>query len=249
MHAGGAIGVRGAVLTAVIIARDEEDRIEAALRSVAFADERLVLDSGSADRTVEVAESAGARVVKTDWPGFTAQKNRALELAGGDWVLSIDADEAVSPELARSILAAVAAPSADAFEVSRQTTWLGHSLRHGFAYPDRRVRLVRRGGGRWVGPDPHDRLEARGRVARLSGDLLHNPYRSLGDHLATIDRYSALDGRAGGILDALVRPPWHFVQGYILKAGFRDGWPGLLFAALGALYTLLKWTRRRVEPR
>lgn len=232
------------MLSVVIIAKDEADRVGAALASVAgLAEEVVVLDSGSTDETVAVAEAAGAVVLRTDWPGFVAQKNRGLAAAAGDWVLSLDADEALTPELARSIRVALGSPTAAGYVVRRQTIWLGHALRHGAAYPDARVRLVRRDAARWVGVDPHDRLEVAGPTPTLAGDLLHRPYRDLGEHLATIDRYTALDARAGGWSDVLLRPPWAFFRDFVLRGGFRDGWPGFAFAALGATYTALKWSR------
>jgi glycosyltransferase involved in cell wall biosynthesis len=233
------------MLSAVIIARDEGDRIEAAIRSVAFADEVLVLDSGSRDDTVARARALGARVVETDWPGHVAQKNRAFAEAKGDWLLSIDADERVTDPLRESLLAFLAAPAGDGASVARRNHWLGHPLRHGRWYPDRRVRLARRGKGRWTGNDPHDTLSVDGVVTPLTGDLEHHPYRNLGEHLSTIDRYSALDARDGTWFDILVRPPWHFVSAWLLRGGVRDGLPGLAVAVLGALYTFLKWSRRR----
>ncbi len=240
------------MLSVVIISRDEVDRIERAIRSVAFADEVVVVDSGSTDGTVALARRLGARVIEADWPGHVAQKNRAWAEAQGDWVLSIDADEAVSVPLAAAIQAALAAPAADGYRFARLNIWLGHPLRHGRWYPDRRVRMARKAAGRWGGEDPHDHLVVDGVVADLDGDLDHVPYRSLGEHLATIDRYARIsaDGlRARGVRagwgDLLVRPPWHFVRAFILAAGFRDGVPGLVVAALGAVYTLLKWARVR----
>jgi glycosyltransferase involved in cell wall biosynthesis len=235
------------MLSAVIIARDEADRIEDAIRSVAFADECVVLDSGSTDDTVARARALGARVVRTDWPGHVAQKNRALAEARGDWVLAIDADERVTEPLRAAILSAVGAPAADGYRMARRNWWLGKRLAHGHWYPDARVRLARRNAARWGGQDPHDVLIVDGVVADLAGDLDHLPYRSLAEHLATIDRYSAIDARAGSWLDILARPPWHFFHGYVLRRGFLDGAPGLVVAALGAVYTLLKWSRRRFE--
>jgi glycosyltransferase involved in cell wall biosynthesis len=241
-------------LSVTIIARDEADRIGDAIRSVAFADEVLVLDSGSSDDTVAVARALGARVEETGWPGHVAQKNRALERARHDWVLSIDADERVGPELAAAIQAVMAAgPDAAGFAVSRLSTYLGAELRHGTWYPDRRVRLFDRRCARWGGRDPHDTVEVDGPVATLGGDLLHTPYRNLGEHLETIDRYTATSAaglRADGVrahaLDLLLRPPLHFVKAYLLKAGFLDGARGLLVASLGAVYVLLKWVRVRL---
>jgi glycosyltransferase involved in cell wall biosynthesis len=231
------------MLSAVIIARDEEDRIESAIRSVAFADEVVVLDSGSTDGTVARAEALGARVVRTDWPGFVAQKNRALLEARGDWILSIDADERVTPALREGILSALRAPSAAGYRVPRRNHWLGHALAHGHWYPDTKLRLARRERARWVGEDPHDRMEVDGPVADLAGDLDHVPYRSLAEHLATIDRYSALGARRGGPIDIVGRPFWHFFSGYVLRLGFLDGVPGLVVHALGAVHVLLRWSR------
>ena len=240
------------MLSVVIISRDEVDRIARAIGSVAFADEVVVVDSGSTDGTVALARSLGARVIEADWPGHVAQKNRAWAEAEGDWVLSIDADEAVSAPLAAAIQVAVRTPTADGYRFARLNTWLGHPLRHGRWYPDRRVRLARKAAGRWVGDDPHDQLVVDGVVADLDGDLDHVPYRSLAEHLATIDRYSRTSAAAlrsrgvqAGWGDLLVRPPWHFVRAYVFAAGFRDGVPGLVVAALGAVYTLLKWARVR----
>lgn len=238
------------MLSAVIIARDEADRIEDAIRSVAFADECLVVDSGSRDDTVARAEALGARVIRADWPGFVAQKNRAWQEARGEWVLSLDADERVGPELAAAIVAALRAPTADAYRVRRRNEWLGHRLRGGHWYPDARVRLARKAQGRWAGVEPHDLLHVEGRVAQLEGDLLHIPYRNLGEHLRTIDRYTALtaaqlraSGRRAGLLDLWLRPPWRFFSAFVLAGGWRDGAVGFLLAMLGSAYCLLKWAR------
>ena len=238
-------------LSVVIIARNEEDRIGEALRSVAFADEVVVLDSGSTDGTVALARSLGARVIETDWPGHVAQKNRALEHAGSDWVLSIDADERISPQLAQAIQALMQTdPSADGYRVSRLSWWMGAPVRHGTWYPDRRIRLFHRQRARWTGIDPHDFVKVDGAVAPLSGDILHHPYRSLSDHLSTIDRYTARHvevalgrGVRARWWDVILRPPLHFIKAILLKRGFLDGVRGWCIAGLGATYVLVKWTR------
>lgn len=240
------------MLSVVLITRDEADRIEAALDSVAFADEVVVVDAGSTDATVALARARGARVVEADWPGHVAQKNRAWAEAKGDWVLSIDADERVTPALRAAIEAALRAPTGDGYRVKRLNVWLGTPLRHGRWYPDRRVRLARKDRARWEGDDPHDHLVVTGVVADLDADLEHHPYRSLSEHLATVDRYTTRSAqvlRARGVRagwgDLLLRPPWAFFRAWVWEGGWRDGVPGLVVAAIGALYTLLKWARVR----
>lgn len=239
-------------LSGCIIARDEADRIARAVASLGFCDEVVVLDSGSTDGTDRIAEAAGARVIRTDWPGHVAQKNRGLEACRGDWVLSIDADEWVSPALAAEILRFLDAPTADAASVPRRNHYLGAPLSHGRWYPDRRVRLARRDGARWAGEDPHDRLEAPGAVTALRADLDHTPYRSLGEHLATLDRYTAVAARTARtgwvVSDLVLRPAWAFVRAYVIERGALDGMRGLVVAVLGAVYVLLKYARARGLP-
>ena len=238
------------MLSAVIIARDEGDRIAAAIRSVAFADEILVLDSGSLDDTVEQAHRSGARVVRTDWPGHVAQKNRALAEARGDWILSLDADEVLDVEAANAVRRTLTTnPSADGYRIRRQEVWLGHAVRYGHWRPRAHLRLARRERARWVGEDPHDRLMVAGHVQTLPGRIVHTPYRHLGEHLATIDRYTRQQARRGGPVDILGRPAWHFLSGYLGRGGILDGWPGLVLATLGSVHTLLKWSRGHWDPR
>jgi glycosyltransferase involved in cell wall biosynthesis len=234
-----------------VVAMDEEAKIADCLRSADFADEHVVVDSHSTDRTREIAASLGARVVERDWPGHVEQKNFALAQATHDWVLCLDADERVSPELRASILAALARPDLpDGFEVSRRTWYLGRWIRHGGWYPDRKLRLFRRSAGGWTGRNPHDRVEVRGRVETLEGDLLHLSYDSVADHLRTIDSFTTIaarEKRAAGEsagLGGLVLRPWgKFVRMYLLRAGFLDGVPGLVIAVSGAYYVFLKYAK------
>ncbi len=239
------------MLSLVVITRNEADRIGACLDSAPLATERLVLDCGSTDDTVAIARARGARVIETDWPGHVRQKNRGLAAARCPWILSLDADERLSTEAAASLAAALAAPGdAAGFSFARCSTWQGRPIRHGRWYPDRKVRVVRAGAGAWVGDDPHDRLAVSGRVVRLAGDVLHDPYRSLREHLDTIDRYTRLHAaslHARGVRarwwDVAARPPLHFVDALLLRRGFLDGGRGLALAGLGASHTLLKWGR------
>lgn len=238
-------------LTVAIIARDEADRIAGAVRSIPEAAEVLVLDSGSNDGTPEVARALGARVVETDWPGHVAQKNRALSMCDQPWVLFLDADEWTSPALAEQIRAAVSRDGPeDGFLMRRRNRWLGRPIQGGRFGPAWHLRLVRRERAEWGGEDPHDRLAVQGRTARLDGPLEHAPYRDLGEHLATIDRYTArfvevslTRGRRARLADVLLRPPIHFVQALALQGGVRDGVAGWILAWLGAVYVALKWGR------
>jgi glycosyltransferase involved in cell wall biosynthesis len=181
-------------LSACIVALDEEDRLGDCLASLRWCDEIVVVDSHSTDRTREIAAAAGARVIERDWPGHVAQKEFAIRQARHDWVLCIDADERVSPELEKEIveLRAAGFPDMAGWEVSRLSSYLGRWIRHGTWYPDLKLRLFDRRRGRWAGRDPHDRVEVDGPVGRLGGELLHHPYRSLEEHLATIDRYTTI---------------------------------------------------------
>ena len=209
------------------------------------------MDSHSTDRTREIAASMGARVVERDWPGHVAQKNHALSLATHDWVLCLDADERVSPELRASILAALGRSDLpDGFAFARRTWYLGRWIRHGGWYPDRKLRLARRAAAGWTGTDPHDRLEVSGRVETLAGDLLHLSYDSISDHLRTIDRFTtiaarekrAAGGRAG-FAGLVLHPFGKFLRMYVLKAGFLDGFPGFAVALSGAYYVFLKYAK------
>jgi len=241
-----------ATIAVYVITRDEEDRIGDCLASVAWADEILVVDSGSTDRTVAIARGTGARVIVRDWPGYAAQKNFAVEQLAADWVLSVDADERVTPELAAQVRALVAAAAAGiaGASVPRRTWYLGRWIRHGGWYPDRKVRLMRRGRGRWEGEHVHERLAVAGAVRALGGDLLHYTYRDIADHLRTIDCFTtaaarglAARGTRGAGCGMLVNPPLKFLKMYLLKAGFLDGLPGFVVAVLGSYYVFLKYAK------
>ena len=243
-------------LSVIVITKNEARHIADCLKSVAFADEWVVLDGGSTDATCEIASALGARVERSGaWPGFGAQKNRALALARGDWVLSIDADERVSPPLAKSIRAALqqerTSPTDVAgFEISRLSRFCGQWMRHGDWYPDRVLRLFRRTHGRFSDDLVHERLKIDGPVQRLQGELMHETMPTLHDALDKMNRYStgrSLDklrqGGRGGLGAALLHGVWAFVRCYLLKRGFLDGRLGFVLAvyvAEGTYYRYLK---------
>jgi glycosyltransferase involved in cell wall biosynthesis len=239
-------------VTLCVIAANEEDRLAACLDSVPFAAEKLVVDSGSADTTRDVAAARGARViVNAPFPGHVQQKNFAVDAAATDWVLCLDADERLSPELAAEIESALSrADLPDAFSMPRRTFYLGRWIDHGGWYPDRKVRLFRRDRARWGGVNPHDHVEVRGREAKLSGDIHHYSYRSVSDHLKQIDLFTTIAAReklARGarprLFRLLLHPPGKFVRMYLLKLGFLDGRAGFAVAVLGSYYVFLKYLK------
>jgi glycosyltransferase involved in cell wall biosynthesis len=243
-------------ISACIIAKDEADRIGPCLESVSFCDEVLVLDSGSRDGTPDLCRRAGARVIETDWPGWVAQKNRAVDAATHDWILSLDADERVDPEL-RAALEAIRARGdpgpggAAAFEMTRKTFVHGRWILHGGWYPEWRVRLFDRRRARWGGVDPHDRVEPAGPVERVGrGALEHLTYRSLADQVAQMNRFSDAAakelfarGRRASLLSLVFRPPFKFFRMYVLRAGFLDGRAGFVLAFLSACSVFLKYAK------
>ncbi|MBI4601296.1 MAG: glycosyltransferase family 2 protein [Planctomycetes bacterium] len=248
--------------SACIIAFDEERNLPDALASVGFADEIIVVDSHSTDATREVAAAFRGRdldgrevvprVIERDWPGHVEQKNFAIDQASHDWVLCIDADERVSSELRREVEAALAAdpPGADGYTMPRKTFYLGRWILRSGWYPDRKLRLFRRSRGRWGGTNPHDHVYVRGVVKPFSGDLHHYSYRSMADHIRTINSFTDIaareklrEGVRWPLLRMLVQPPFKLFKMYVLKQGFREGAAGFIVAVLGALYVFLKYAK------
>ncbi|MBV8783022.1 MAG: glycosyltransferase family 2 protein [Gammaproteobacteria bacterium] len=236
-------------LSACVITLNEADRIAACLRALSFCDELLVVDAHSSDGTRALAAAHGARVIERDWPGYRSQKQFAIEAAQHDWVLCVDADERVSDALRAEIEAARAAGfGAAGYSIPRLTDYFGRFLRHGNAYPDRLVRLFDRRAGSWSGYEIHEHPRVHGRIVRLRGHLEHFSYRSLGDHLARMQRYADLmaqalfdAGRRCTLAAVLLNPQWRFLRGYLLRGGFLDGWRGLVFALIEAGYVRRKY--------
>ena len=245
-------------LSVVVITKDEAERVRACLESVAWADELVVVDAESTDKTAQIAREFTDHVYVRPWPGFAAQKNFGLEQATGDWTLSVDADEEVSRELREEIEAVLAASGAACagYRIPRRNLFWGRFIRHGGLYPDWQLRLFRRGRGRFVDRAVHESVEVEGEVGRLRAALVHRSYRDVADFLARADRYSTLaaeewlgSGRPARLSDLLLRPAGRFLSMYVVRAGFLDGWRGFLLAALYAYYVFIRsakvWERAR----
>lgn len=240
-------------ISATIITFNEERNLPRAIESLRCCDEIVVVDSGSTDRTMEIAERYGARVLEANWRGYAGQKNYASDQATHNWVLSIDADEALSEDLEGEIWALKKrGPDADAYTVPRLAQYLGKWILHSGWYPDRKIRLFDRRKASWRGEYVHESVVCQGRVGQLKGNLLHYTCDSLTEHLRTMNRYTTLAAEevvAGkkkvGYSQLLVDPAWTFFKSYIVQRGFLDGLEGLSIAYMASLYTFLKYAKAR----
>ncbi|HLI85294.1 MAG TPA: glycosyltransferase family 2 protein [Bryobacteraceae bacterium] len=240
-------------ITATIITLDEERNIQRAIESLRCSDEILIVDSGSVDRTVELAEKLGARVIEAGWRGYAAQKNWAAEHASYDWILSLDADEALSEALEAEIWnLKKKGPQADAYTMPRLAQYLGRWILHSGWYPDRKIRLYDRRKARWVGSFVHESVQVEGKIGHLDANILHFTCDSLSEHMKTLERYTTLAAQELAARRAqigwwrmLFDPPWTFLRTYFFKLGFLDGLEGLIIAYMAAFYTFLKYAKAR----
>lgn len=239
-----------ATLTVIIAARNEGHQIGACIASAAFADEILVLDSGSTDDTAAQARSAGATVHTTDWPGYGPQQQRGIGLARSDWVLSLDADERISDALRAEIVDAIRHPRADGYRLPRHSSLCGTFINHSGWRPDYTLRLVRRKLAGFTDHFLHAHMTVQGSVARLTAPIIHYSYRDLDDVLEKLNRYSrgaAIDlrtrGKTGSLSKALLKGLWAFLRTYLLQQGFRDGRMGLVLAIYNGQTTYYKYLR------
>jgi len=235
-------------ISLAVIAKDEARIIGKLLSSGKFAHEIVVVDSGSSDGTQEICKKAGARVIHREWMGFAKQKQFAMEQCSGEWIINLDADEAISKELEKEIINAVncAENTVNGFSMPRLSRYLGKWIRHGGWYPDRKTRIIRKGKGEWKGNGLHEKLIVNGTTKALTHPMLHYVYRDISDQISTINRYSSNHveefGKKGAcfLLLGLFHMAGKFLESYVLKLGFLDGFPGLVIAINSSWYIFLK---------
>ena len=240
-------------ISAAIITLNEERKLPRAIESLRCCDEIVVLDSGSTDRTVEIAANLGAHVVESGWHGFAAQKNIAVEHCANDWVLSLDADEALSEALEAEIWQIrKTGPQYDAYTMPRLAQYLGRWILHSGWYPDRKIRLFDRRRASWKGDFVHESVAVEGRVGHLESNILHYTFESLSEHLRTMDRYTTLAAEQliaskaqVGWTDMLGDPMWTFFRTFVVQRGFLDGTEGLAIAYMASVYNFLKYAKAR----
>jgi glycosyltransferase involved in cell wall biosynthesis len=237
-------------LSAVLITRNAAAVLEPCLDSLAFADEVLIVDSSSTDNTVELAKRKGARVVHKEWLGFGRQKQFAVEQASHDWVLCLDADERVSPELAQSIESALAAPVSPVYRMARRNRFLGRWLSHGEGYPDWSPRLFNRLKARWSDDLVHEKVLFAVTPGTLEGDLMHDSSDDLSTYLERQNRYTTLaarqafeEGRSASLARLFLSPVVRFFKFYVMRLGFLDGVPGLLHISIGCINSYIKYMK------
>ncbi len=240
-------------ISATIITFNEERNIARVIESLRCCDEILVLDSGSHDRTVEIATKHGARVVEASWHGYAAQKNIAAQLAAHDWILCLDADESLSEALEAEIWQIKKnGPRYDGYTVPRLAQYLGRWILHSGWHPDRKVRLFDRRKAKWIGEFVHESVKVEGTVGHLKSSLLHFTCNSLSEHLRSMDTYTTLAAQEIASREKriemsrlLLDPPWTFFRSYVVKLGFLDGVEGLAIAYMAALYNFVKYAKAR----
>lgn len=239
-------------ISACIITYNEDKNIEACLESIAWVEEIIVVDSMSTDNTVGLCRAYTDQVYQKEWMGHVVQKNYALQFARHEWVLCLDADERVSPELRKEIEECLSLPSqaADGYFFPRHSFYLGRWINHGGWYPDYKLRLFKKSKGRWGGKDPHDRVMLDGVSAYLKSDLVHYVYRNLSHQLQTVDTFSTItaaglkaDGERFSPARLIFRPFFKFLGTYVVKRGFMDGLPGFIIAVASSFYVFLRYAK------
>ncbi|NUO10070.1 MAG: glycosyltransferase family 2 protein [Candidatus Brocadia sp.] len=237
-------------LSVTIITLNEEENIRDALESVTWADEIIIVDSGSSDKTIDICKEYTEKIFYNPWPGHITQKNIAIDKAAYLWILSIDADERITPELAKEIKEVLQYPKADAYAMPRHVFYLGRWIYHSGWYPDYKVRLFKKNNARWGGVNPHDTVIVDGKLGHLNGNLVHYSYKNISHHVNTINNFTTISageylklGKRASLWNITLRPAGTFLKKYILKQGFRDGLPGFIIAVSSAYYVFLKYAK------
>lgn len=238
-------------LSVTIITLNEEKNVRDALESVKWADEIVIVDSGSSDKTVDICREYTEKIFYNTWPGMNAQKAFAKSLVTWEWLLNIDADERVSSKLAAEIQCILKkGGDCDGYFIPRKVHYLGRWIEHSGWYPDYKLRFFRTKNGMWNGIDPHDEVVVNGKLGYLHGNMYHFTYENIEDHIATMNRFTSVAAREyekrdkkSGFLSLVTRPPLAFFKKYIVKQGFRDGLPGFIIAISSAYYVFLKYAK------
>ena len=231
------------LLSVVIITKNEEKNIAQAIYSASFANEILVLDSGSTDKTCNIAKELGARVEYQEWLGFGPQKNKAIELANNDWVFVLDADEKITELLKDEIINTLSNPKADGFFIARLNNFFGKNIKTCGLYPDYTIRLFNKNKGSFDGALVHESVKIQGKVLKLKNHMEHMAYESIDEFITKQNQYSSLNSKRRNIFKALLKPLWTFFKLYFIKRGFLDGRHGLIISVLYSQYTFWKYIK------
>ena len=228
-------------LSIVIITKNEEKFIFDALKSAVFADEVLILDSGSEDQTCNIAKKMGARVEQQAWLGFGAQKNKAVELADNDWVFVLDADERITPELRDEIISTLKNPQFNGYRIARLNNFFGKNIRHCGLYPDYSIRLFNRQKGKFNDVPVHESVQIQGNTDKLKNHMLHLAFDTVEEFSNKQKKYAELSQKDKNLIKAFISPIWTFLKIYIIRLGFVEGWRGFIIAKVYAQYTFWKY--------
>jgi len=230
-------------LSVVIITKNEEKFIKEAINSSMFADEVLILDSGSTDKTCDIAKKMGARVKYQEWLGFGNQKNKAIELADNDWVFVLDSDERITKKLRNEITSILSKPRYDGYYVARLNNFFGKNIKTCGLYPDYSIRLFNRNKGKFNDVSVHESVKINGKVSKLNHHMIHMAYDSVEEFVSKQKKYALLSQKKKNFIRAFLSPIWIFVKIYIIKFGIVDGWRGFVIAKVYSQYTYWKYRK------
>ena len=228
-------------LSVVIITKNEENFIEDAIKSAQFAEEIIVLDSSSTDKTCQIAKKLGAKVYQQQWLGFGAQKNKAIDIAANEWIFVLDSDERITLDLKMEIIETLNHPLFDAYHVARLNNFFGRNIKTCGLYPDYSIRLFKRSKGRFDNVPVHESVRVEGKVSKLKNHMIHLAFDSVDEFVAKQKKYAKLSIRRKSLIKALIAPWWTFIRLYFFRLGFIDGKRGFLISKIYAMYTFWKY--------